>query len=182
MSVLHMTSSFSLHDNPEGFLLMIEMKKQVVKGRPSRSPVRACVGDHLGLLDRSQSFSLHLADLFEKALEEWAVSWPCHTSNPGPCLPAGFAHCHLLQLRHVSSVLSGPHAVGDPEGESSGLGVLLLSHQPPAPGHSLPASILSQSCMTQGLPLYPRISCFLDPCLPRILCYQRPYPPRASCS
>lgn len=111
-----------------------------VKGRPSHSPARTCVGDHLGFLHRPQSFSLHQADLREKALEEWAVSWPCRTSNPKPCFPAGFAHYHLLQLRHVSSVLSGPHAVGDPEGEFSGLGVLPSSHQLPGTAFQCPCS------------------------------------------
>lgn len=46
--------------------------------------------------------------------------------SAGPYLPltrgscsslAGSAHCHLLQLCHVHSVLCGPHGVGDPEGE-----------------------------------------------------------------
>lgn len=45
------------------------------------------------------------------------------------CFLAGFAHHCFLQLCHVGSLLLGPHAVGDPEGESSGLCLVLLGHQ-----------------------------------------------------
>lgn len=56
------------------------------------------------------------------------------------------------------------------------------SSESPAPGHSLPASPLSQSPMSQGLTPYPRMSCFLDPYFPRMPCSQGLYPPGVSCS